>query len=217
MNRDDFEARVLEMWMKTRIPLTRANLQFWTGVGRRELNKRLDELVGDSVLDTDVADDGEMIWSVPGAARALDGPQSFAEHERKVGLRAEAKRKVAAQRGRGDDLSTALTLARTAGALERAGRGEVATTDQKKSVLAGAGLGLLGPIGWLYAGAFKETVPAAVLVVLLASVLPTFLFMPLMPLILPLSAIVGSLYTWQYNKTGERQTLFLDKKKDGDD
>jgi hypothetical protein len=213
VNRDDFEARVLEMWMRTRIPMTRANLQFWTGASRRNLNKRLDELGADGVLEADVDDDGEMVWSVPGATRAIDGPTSFAEHDRRQGIKAEARRRVAS---RGDDgLRTALTLARSAGALERKGGGALeATGKPEKSLLAGAGLGLLGPLGWLYSGSFKETIPAALVVILVASVLPTFLLMPLMPLILPLSAMVGALYAWQYNKTGERQTLFFDKKKD---
>jgi hypothetical protein len=105
--------------------------------------------------------------------------------------------------------------AHRAGALERKGGGALeATGKPEKSLLAGAGLGLLGPLGWLYSGSFKETIPAALVVILVASVLPTFLLMPLMPLILPLSAMVGALYAWQYNKTGERQTLFFDKKKD---
>ena len=78
MNREDFETRVLELWMTTRIPLTRAHLQYGTGVARRRLNGWLDEMVADSVLECDVDDDGEMVWTVPGAARALDGPRSFA-------------------------------------------------------------------------------------------------------------------------------------------
>ena len=79
MNRDEFEARVLEMWLKTRIAMTRAHLQYWTGVSRRELNKRLDELASDGVLEVDVDDDGEMVWKVPGAARRANS----ADHHRR--------------------------------------------------------------------------------------------------------------------------------------
>lgn len=215
MNRDEFEARVLAMWMKTRIPLTRANLQYVTGTSRRELNKRLDELTVDGVVEADVDDDGEMLWTVPGAARAPDGATTVAEHDKRESLRAEARQKLAARRGKpAGELSTALTLAREVGSLERPRGAAVARAGQEdKSVLVGAGLGLLGPLGWLYAGSFKETVPAALLLVLLYSFVPTFLFLPLLPLLLPVSAIVGGLYAHQHNKSGERQTLFLDKKK----
>src|SRR6185436_10552783 len=44
VNREDFETRVLELWMTTRIPLTRAHLQYATGLVRRRMNAWLDEM-----------------------------------------------------------------------------------------------------------------------------------------------------------------------------
>ena len=61
LTRDDFEHRLLSLWMTTRMPLTRANLQFVTGVPRAKLGKWLDQLVADGVLDVDADDEGEMI------------------------------------------------------------------------------------------------------------------------------------------------------------
>lgn len=209
MTRDEFEARVLEMWMKTRIAMTRAHLQYWTGAGRKELNKKLDELTGEGVLECDVDDDGEMVWKVPGAARRADGATSFADHERRESLAGAATGRGGRERG-DDGLSSALAISRLAGELKRGGGQALVAGEQKKSLAAGAALGLLGPFGWLYSGSFKETLPAALVFYLMWTVLPTVLFVPLLSVLLPLSVVVGGVYTWQYNKTGERTTLLLD-------
>src|SRR6476659_4939602 len=75
--------------MTTRMPLTRANVQFVTGVPRAKLGKWLDELVADGVLDVDADDDGEMIWGVRGASRSTTGPTSPAEVKKLGDLRRE--------------------------------------------------------------------------------------------------------------------------------
>ena len=220
MNREDFEARVLQLWMTTRIPLTRAHLQYGTGVARRKLNGWLDEMVGDGVLECDVDDDGEMIWTVPGAARALDGPKSFAEAEKLDGLRAEARRKVrekrAAATGHNKDDAAALGMAlvrRASGPPARAR--EEGDAGKHKSLLLSGGLSFFGPLGWLYAGSLREAIPAAAVAVLITAIVPTFLLMPILWLAMPLSAIVGLIYAWQYNRSGQRTPLFLDDKKSG--
>jgi hypothetical protein len=207
VNRDQFEARVLAMWLKTRIPMTRANLQYWTGVARRGLNKRLDELVADGVLEADVDDDGEMFWKVPGAARAPDGPRTIAEHDRRPAAAGTPGR------GRPSEVEAvaALALTRAERALgQRPGQAIEAGPGQRSMVVAAALALFTGPFGWLYAGSLKETVPAALIALVALKIVPTFLLMPLLALILPASALVGALYAWQYNKTGARQTLFLD-------
>src|SRR3954468_5951871 len=75
--------------MTTRMPLTRANLQFVTGVPRAKLGKWLDELVADGVLDVDADDDGEMIWNVRGAARAQKGPEKPEDVKKLADLKSE--------------------------------------------------------------------------------------------------------------------------------
>ncbi len=227
MNREDFEARVLQLWMTTRIPLTRAHLQYGTGVARRKLNGWLDEMVADGVLECDVDDDGEMLWTVPGAARALDGPRSFAEAERLDGLRAEVRRKVRQERGAAaarkplggtSDDAAALGMA-----LVRRASGPPAHTrdasdgGKQKSLLLSGGLSFFGPLGWLYAGSLREAIPAAAIAVLVTAIVPSFLLMPILWLAMPLSAIVGLIYAWQYNRSGQRTPLFLDDKKSGRD
>lgn len=221
VNRDELETRVLDLWIKTRIPLTLAHLQYHTGIKRKKLRDWLDELVIDGTLEVDVDDDGEMVWRVPGAHRPGDGPKSFAELERLDGLRSQVKANVKAkaksrtrERSVGDpfDMATqALTLANHArGALDRP-RGE-----NEKSLLVSAGLSLLGPVGWLYAGALKEAVPATAAMLLLGAILPSFLLMPILFLALPLSSIAGLIYAWQYNRKGRRTTLFTDDPKDAE-
>jgi hypothetical protein len=74
-----------------------------------------------------------------------------------------------------------------------------------------------GPAGWLYAGSMREAVPATVAWVAVAALasklLPVFLMMPILMVVLPLSAVAGVIYTLQYNRSGKRQRLFTDDKK----
>src|SRR3954454_20737738 len=97
-----FEKRVLEIWMRSRVPLTKAHVQHLTGVPRRKVARWLDSMTVAGVLDADVDDGGEMIWTVRGAERPRGGPEAVAELERRE------------RRGAG--------VARAGGALATAGR-----------------------------------------------------------------------------------------------
>ncbi len=116
---------------------------------------------------------------------------------------------------RGGDLGGALELAKKAHGVKQ----ELARTPKKgdKSwVKSGVASMLLGPLGWLYAGSMREAVPASaawLAFAALASKLPMFLLMPVLLVMLPLSAIAGVVYAVQYNRHGGRQRLF-DKEKD---
>ncbi len=216
MNREQFETRVLDLWMTTRIPLSRAHVQYHTAVPRKQLNKWLDEMVGEGVLECDVDDDGEMLWTVPGAARPIDGPRTFAELEKIGRIREEAKRKLregrSRSRARDDDaLGLGLALARRSSSSVDRPQGE-----HRKSLLLSAGLSFFGPLGWLYAGSLREALPAAAIALLVAALVPTFLLMPVLWLVMPLSALTGLVYAWQYNRHGHRTPIFLDDKKDKD-
>lgn len=78
-----------------------------------------------------------------------------------------------------------------------------------KSLALSAGLSLLGPIGWLYAGSFREAVPATLLYLGLAALLPSALLWPILWIALPASAIAGAAYAFQHNRKGQRTPLFL--------
>jgi hypothetical protein len=83
-----------------------------------------------------------------------------------------------------------------------------------KSALAST---FFGPLGWLYAGSFREAAPASaawLAFAAIASKLPTLLLFPVLMVVLPLSGIAGLLYAVNYNRNGrKRQRLFGDKKK----
>lgn len=88
---------------------------------------------------------------------------------------------------------------------------------EKSWIKSGVASLALGPIGWLYAGSLREAVPATAgwiaLALLASKLLPVFLMMPVLMVVLPLSAIAGVVYALQYNRSGSRQRLF-DRDKD---
>ena len=113
---------------------------------------------------------------------------------------------------RGSDLGQTLELARRAAdAKDELTRPR--GPDEKSWMMSG-GLSLLfGPVGWLYAGSFREAIPgsAAYLVAaaVVSKIIPTFLLLPVLLFALPVSGIAGILYAVQYNrKGGKRQRLF---------
>jgi hypothetical protein len=114
-----------------------------------------------------------------------------------------------------EDLGGALELASKANRVKK----ELQRTrkkGEKSWVMSGVASLALGPIGWLYAGSWREAVPATALWLLLAAIvskLPVFLLLPALMVALPLSAIAGVVYALQYNRSGSRQRLF-DRDKD---
>jgi hypothetical protein len=80
----------------------------------------------------------------------------------------------------------------------------------EKNLLVSGGLSLFGPLGWLYAGSYKEAIPAAILYYIAWKLIPTLF----MAFTIPVSIVIGFLYAWQYNREGKRMNLFLD---DGDE
>jgi hypothetical protein len=103
------------------------------------------------------------------------------------------------------------------GALELANRAnqvkhELQRGGEKSWVKSGLASMLLGPLGWLYAGSWREAVPASAAWVVVGTIvsrfLPTFLLMPVLLVALPLSGIAGVVYALQYNRHGGRQRLF---------
>ncbi|MDB4964831.1 MAG: uncharacterized protein JWN44_520 [Myxococcales bacterium] len=200
MTRDEFEHRLLSLWMTTRLPLTRANLQFVTGVPRAKLGKWLDQLVADGVLDVDSDDEGELIWGVRGAARATSGATSPEE----VKKLADLKREVAS--------STALVRAGAASLGLRDVAAGLTTShgaNQKSLIASGALSFFFGPIGWLYAAPLKEAGPVILGYLLLCLIMPHLLLVPLLGLINPLSAAIGVAYAWRHNQKGARTPFVL--------
>lgn len=266
MNRNEFESKVLELWVKSRIPLTQANLQYFAGVPRKKLDEWLDDLLGSGVLDIDIEGSESLEYIVPGSARSLEGPKTCEDYERKRDMVEEAKRRILARRSgrtskpappekksrkskraivKAEKVSVTKKRARTEdeddddegdgvasivgkAALFAGGKALLAldkpltmldkpTAKGDKSLLASAGLSLLGPLGWFYAGSFREAVPATMAYVAAAYVLPTFVLAPFMVVGSLLSGAIGLTYAWQYNRKKGRTPLFLSGKKKTDE
>lgn len=114
------------------------------------------------------------------------------------------------------DIGNALELARHAQGV----KAELSRPTKKgdKSWRVSAGLSaILGPIGWLYAGSWREAVPASaawvVMFSLLNWILPTILLLPALVVAMPLSGVAGALYALSHNRKGARQRLFGEDKK----
>ena len=191
----------MSLWMTTRMPLTRANLQFVTGVPRPKLGKWLDELVADGVLDVDADDDGEMIWGVRGAARAGKGPEKPEDVKKLADLKAEV----------GGAAGNAMALVKVAAG---GARSLVAAPEGKKSLIASGLLSFFfGPLGWLYAAPLKEAVPAIVVYTLFWIVFSHFaLFAPIFTLLHVLFGALGVGYAWRHNQKGERTSILPETK-----
>ena len=160
------------------------------------------------------------------AARSRDAEvpvgQSRGSELEDLGGSRPQRRPAAARRERpaADDVAEALALARKAvDVKEELTRPRA--EHEKSWLLSGALSLVLGPIGWLYAGSFREAAPAALAYLLLAlatsTVLPIFLMLPVLGVLLPLSGIAGVVYALTYNRHGERQRLFEKDKSKGDD
>lgn len=200
MKAKDFESKVLAIWLRSRVPLTLAHVQHLTGEPRVRCKQFLDELTVAGQLEADIAENGEMIWSVRGAERPATGAQTVAELEKIEALTAEVARAGSSPKA---------LLARTAASAALAPRGG----DQKSLVGSGVLSLVLGPVGWIYAAPLREAVPGVAIYLGLCSLLPHALLGPLLGILAPLSGVAGVYYAWRHNQTGERTPLFGRKKK----
>ena len=259
MDRDEFESKVLEVWTKSRIPLTQANLGYFANVPDRTLEGWIDDLLEEGFFDLDVGEDGALAYSLRSAMRSPDGPDTPAAYVRKRQMVEEAKERILARRaGKSSPPATqrepasALTVAGDSdrgvrgadegeeedededegrGVMRLAGRAAFVASSKAlialdkplsmmdrpvakgdKSLLASAGLSLFGPVGWLYAGSFREAIPATLAYIAIGSILPSFLLAPFMLVGSAASALVGLTYAWQFNRKKRRTPLLLSAK-----
>jgi hypothetical protein len=194
VNQAEFEHAVLRLWMTTRVPLTRANLQFYTGVERRQLDKWLDEMTRDGTVELDSDDQGEIVYTVPGAERSPTGPTDVAS----VRKEAEASRRL-------DELRRSLPQSKS---LVKRGEASLVKPRHDRSVLLGGALSFFfGPLGWLYAAPLREAAPAIAVFLVAMMLFPHLLLYPLLGILMPLSGVVGASYAWLYNRQGGRTSL----------
>ncbi len=149
-------------------------------------------------------------------AKADDSDSILEDLAASASKREQARQK---ERGRGrpglGGLGDALELAQRTGDLKK----ELTAPRKKgqKSWMVSAGLSTaFGPLGWLYAGSWREAAPAAAIwaLGLYAAnwILPFILLMPALMIALPLSGIAGAIYALGYNRAGARQRLFGEDK-----
>jgi hypothetical protein len=198
MNQQEFEHQVLELWTRTRVPLTRSNLLAHTRIPRDKLDRWLNEMVRERLLELDSDDDGEIVWKVRGSARPSRGARHARRHQSQieaVGGRGSAH--VGREHSRsGRRASRSIGLG--------AGR------EEKKSLIAAGALSFFfGPLGWLYAAPLKEAIPAILVFGLICAILPNFLLAYILPMVNIPSAIAGLAYAWSYNREGRRMPLVL--------
>lgn len=109
-----------------------------------------------------------------------------------------------------DDLGGALDLARRADGV-RAELARAPRPGEKSWLASGLASMMLGPVGWLYAGSFREAIPASaawLAFAYVASHLPTLLLMPMLFVAMPASGIAGAMYAVRHNRQGKRARLF---------
>jgi hypothetical protein len=189
-----FEARVLDLWARTRLPLTRANVIAATGAPRAKADLWLDAMVKGDLLELDSDDDGEMLWVVRGTKRPARGLETLDEVRRMQAASHDAEIVVSRRGG-------ALATRSPSAALARGG-------DKKSVVASGLLSFFLGPLGLLYAAPLKVALPAVLAWVVACSLIPKFILVYLLGAISPVCAILGVLYAIGYNVAGERVTLF---------
>jgi len=135
--------------------------------------------------------------------------------ERQVALVAKKKPERAYEEvDHSDGLSGALELANKAGRV----KAELSKKGEKSWITSGTASMGLGPLGGLYAGPWREAVPASAMWLVAAAIISklgflTFLLLPVLMVALPLSGLAGVMYALGYNKHGKRQRLFGDDKK----
>lgn len=195
MKQHDFESRLLTLWTTTRVPLTRANVMAYTKAPRQEVTDYLDEMVKDSLLAVDSDDDGELLWTVRGSKRPARGLDTLAEVDSLARLSAEVDRPEAPLATREQGL---------------------APMRERKSVIASGALSFfLGPLGWLYAAPLKEALPVLVVYLVVASLVPKLILIQILRPLLPISAILGMVYAWRYNRHGRRMAILLGNPESG--
>ena len=204
MNQEAFEARLLHLWMTTRVPLTRANVLFFTQAPRRKADRWLEALVEDGVLEFDSDDHGEMLWMVRGAERPDRGPEKVEDVLHLEQLRGEVHR-----RG-GPPSLRPMPASRPPGPASGGALSRPAAPAEKSLLVSGALSLIFGPAGWLYAGHTRESLPAMLafaLAVWALRLLPFILAGPAISLVYAASGALGVLYAWEYNKHGQATPL----------
>ena len=171
-----------------------------------------------AALEAEVKADGDAQRARKEAALAKVREQRAAQLAEKQALSERqasiVKKKPAAAPVESDDddsgLGSTLALAKRVNSVKT----ELEKKGAKSWLKSGLASTALGPLGWLYAGSFREAIPASaawLVFAAIASHLPSLLLMPVLLVAMPLSGIAGAMYAVKYNRKGARQRIFKQK------
>lgn len=176
-------------------PLTVANVVAGLRIGADEAERHLDRMAREGRLEIEDDDDGVVVYRVRGLspARRRDSLGGA--------LRDAAVGSVLQQR-----LGTSLGLGKS----PEAGLGPHQPRKISLGVLLG---GILPGVGLAYAAPWKVVAAASLIVVVgfkILGFLPLLFAIPFVLVAAVISAILGGLYTWQFNQSGKRLPLSSD-------
>ena len=191
-----FQQTIIDVWSRTTMPLTRVNIIGLTGLPAAKVERHLDAMAADLLVELDSNDAGDLQWRVCGVARPTSGLATLGEVKRWNELRAETA------------MATRPSAPPSAfgGASGASGGGE-----QKSVVLSGFLSFLLGPLGLLYAAPLQVALPAGLAWLIAGALIPQFLLVYLAGVVCPVSAIAGVLYAASHNRHGARTPLLAER------
>jgi hypothetical protein len=201
---DDFQDTVQDL-ADSGTRLTKGNVALRLKIDPASAGKMLDRMTRDGRLELDIDErSGEIFYEM----RRRDAAAA---------PRASSSKSALAGLGKALDSSGALTAAKlgTALVMAKAGAGGVTVAPEKRRQIAlGVILGgLLPGFGLAYTAPWPVVVASSVVVALgikvigLIPLFSSFLLIPFVAVCAVASAVLGGLYTWQYNQTGKRTAL----------
>jgi hypothetical protein len=210
---DDFQGAVLEL-ADGGARLTKGSVALRLKVEATSAGAMLDRMTRDGQLELDIDErSGEIFYEVrhhPGERpRAFpDSSRRRAPQESTSALGGLRKALDSPMRGA---LGTALVMARATGATRS---GMALPPERRRKLALGVVLGGLIPgLGLAYSAPWPVVLASSAVVVVgykVLAILPIFsslLLIPFLAVCAVASAVLGGLYTWQYNQTGKRSPL----------
>jgi hypothetical protein len=208
---DDFQDAVIEL-ADGGTRLTKGNVALRLKIEPATASAMLDRMARDGRLELDLDErSGEIFYEV----RAKDGGRAKPAGKGALGELGKAL----------DDgalavkVGTALAMARgssgmAAGVASRLGGGMALPPEERRQIALGVLLGALVPgLGLAYTAPWPVVVASSLVVVVgykVLALIPFFsslLLIPFLVVCAVASALLGGLYTWQYNRTGKRAPL----------
>jgi hypothetical protein len=200
---DDFQAAVLDLAGEG-ARITKGNVALRLKVEPASASAMLDRMTRDGMLELDIDErSGEIFYeprqsTKPGRAPRTESKSPLAEIGKALDGDALARAKLG--------LGAALAMGKASGAV-------ALPPEKRRKIAVGMLLGLLPGFGLFYTAPWPVAVGASLVVAVgyyvigLIPILSSFLLIPFMTLCAIASAVLGGLYTWQYNQTGKRTPL----------